>query len=177
MSAPSADREEDVVAAVDGIVDLHADGSAAGSGRDEAQGPGGGWFWSGLIVGGAIMAWAVHGAFVDADATRPPLLAGWVLGAAVVHDAVVAPVATVVALLVAWRLPVWWGRPVAAALAGSALLLLFAYPLLRGFGLRPGNPSALPRDYGTAAVALLAALWLGAVFVVVTRAIRRRRSA
>jgi hypothetical protein len=140
-----------------------------------ATGPGGWPFWTGLAVGGAIMAYAVHGIAAEADATNPPALARLVLGAALVHDGFVAPVATLMALLLAWRAPVWWGRPVGGALALSAGLAVYAYPLVRGFGRRPGDPSALPRDYGANLIALLVAVWAVTAVVVLRRAAGRRR--
>jgi hypothetical protein len=138
--------------------------------------PGGWVFWTGLAIGGAIMAFAVHGIVGDPGATNPPQLARWVLGAAVFHDGLVAPVATAVALLLAWRAPAWWGRPLALAAATSAMLTLFAWPLLRGYGRRALNDSTLPRDYGANLAGVLVAIWTATVAVVALRALRRRRA-
>jgi hypothetical protein len=55
----------------------------------------------------------------------------------------------------------------------SALVVLFAYPLLRGFGERPTNPSALPGDYPAATAAVVASIWAVAAVVVLVR--RRSR--
>jgi hypothetical protein len=139
-------------------------------------GPGGWPFWTGLAVGGALMAYAAQGIVAEAGATNPPALVRLVLGAAVVHDGLVAPVATLVALVLAWRAPAWWGRPVGAALALSAGLAVFAYPLLRGFGRRDDNPSALPRDYARNLVAVLLAVWIAAAVAVLRRFVAGREA-
>jgi hypothetical protein len=85
-------------------------------------------------------------------------------------------VATAVALALAWKAPAWWGRPVATAAATSAVLTVFAWPLLRRYGNHPLNASALPRDYGRNLAVVLVAVWATAAAVVAVRIVRRRRS-
>jgi hypothetical protein len=137
------------------------------------EGPAGWPFWTGLVVGWAIIAFGLRQVVVDAAATNPTGLAAWVLGGVLVHDLVVAPIATAVALLLARIGSRWWTGPVAASLAVSAIVVAFAFPLLRGYGRRDANPSALPRDYGAATLALVVGIWSVAAVVVLWRARRR----
>jgi hypothetical protein len=85
----------------------------------------------------------------------------WVVGADLLHDLVLAPVVGLVGFALARAAPREWRWPIRAGAIGSALMLLIAYPALRGFGRRtaPGNGSVLPLDYTSAVLTVLAALW------------------
>jgi hypothetical protein len=128
--------------------------------RDE--GPRGWSFWAGLAVGWSVIAFGIVDLVRHADATNPPGLARWVLGGLLVHDLLLAPVVAIALVgIQRWTRPPWRG-PVTAALATTALVVLFAFPLLRGYGRRPANPSALPRDYVVATVCIIGAIWVAA---------------
>ena len=68
-------------------------------------------------------------------------------------------------LLIAWTI----GRivprravvPVRLGLATTGLLVLYAWPLVRGYGRSESNPSALPLDYSRNLVVSLLVIWLG----------------
>lgn len=137
---------------------------------DEPHGP---WFWSGLVVGWAVIGFGVWGALGDAERTNPPGLVTWLLGGLLVHDLVVAPVATAVVLLLDRRAHRWWRGPVLVAAAFTALIGLFSYPLVRGFGRRDTNPSALPHDYPVVVLAVIGVIWTVAAVVLLIR--RRSR--
>ena len=139
-------------------------------------GPGGWLFWIGLTLGWGVMAYAVRGALMDSGGTNPSQLVRWVIGGALVHDLLIAPIVTGVALLLAWRAPRWWGRPVAAASAFTAILVLFSWPVLRGYGRHPGNSSTLPRNYTAGLAVVLGAVWVATLAVVGFRAVRRRQA-
>jgi hypothetical protein len=123
-----------------------------------------------------VIGYGIWGVVDTEAATNPPQLLVWVVGGAVVHDLLVAPIATVVALAIWRHAPRRWAGPVAAALAIIAVLVVFAYPLLRGFGRRSANVSALPRDYWAGVAVVLAAVWSAAAAVVVWRTVRQRRA-
>jgi hypothetical protein len=140
---------------------------------DPDVGPRGWPFWTGLVLGWALIAFGVRQVLVDADATNPPGLARWVLGGLIVHDLLLAPIATAIAVALArprWR---WWAGPATTALALSAIVVAFAYPMLRGYGIRSANPSALPRDYRAAILVILVGVWAIGAAVVAWRAMRR----
>jgi hypothetical protein len=145
-------------------------------GDAKGESAGGLLFWAGLVLGWAVMSYAVVGLRAHADDTNPAQLARWVLGAAVVHDALVAPVVTITALVLVTQAPRWWGRPVGFAAAVSTILVLFSIPLVRGYGRRVNNPSALPHDYTANLVWTLVSIWTATAAVIVSRAIRRRGS-
>jgi hypothetical protein len=85
----------------------------------------------------------------------------------------VAPIAHRVGLGVSsrWRPAV--AGPIRAALAVSAILLVFALPLVAGLGRRPTNSSALPLPYVRSLLLLLGGVWLVAAGVIVVRRYRR----
>lgn len=146
-----------------------------------ASPPGHAGLWVGLAVGGPVIAFGVAGAVGDAASTHPAELARWVVGGALVHDLVLAPIV----LGVSWLLGRLAGRrarrpalgPVRWAMATSAVLVLFAWPFVRGYGRNPGVPSLLNRDYGAGLVAYLVAVWaVAALAVLVALAVLRYRT-
>ena len=82
----------------------------------------------------------------------------WFIGAGIVHDALLAPVFVLVGFATT-RVPHAARTPIRLALAASALLTVFAWPLVQGWGRRAANPSALPLDYGRNLVVSLVAIW------------------
>lgn len=137
--------------------------------------PRGAAFWLGLLVGSAIIAYGAHGLFSDAPATNPRNLAVWFFGAGLLHDLVVAPVAFVLAWALGRVLPPPARRPVQLALAASALLVLFTWPVVRGYGRDAAIPSALPLDYTRNLVGALVAIWVVALVWSVVGAVRSGR--
>jgi hypothetical protein len=133
-------------------------------------------FWIGLLLGGAVMAYGVTGLLDAERATQPRNLAAFFLGAGIVHDAVLAPVVVVIGWLIARVLPPWVRAPVWFALAASGILLVFTWPLVRGWGRRAANPSLLPLDYGRNVAVGLAVIWALALADVVRRVVVHRRS-
>lgn len=130
------------------------------------------WFWPALVIGGTVSLYGmvrVAQSFVDT-----PAFVRWVVGLAILHDLVVAPVAAIVGWVAYRVLPRWAAHVVVPALAVAAITTLFAWPLVRGYGVRP-SPSHLPRDYGaglTVILVLIAAVTVGAS---IRATVRRRR--
>lgn len=104
----------------------------------------------GVLVGSGL---ATVGVVSALEESKPVLLAGWVVGLAVAHDLVVAPVVLGVGRLVR-RWP-----SVAVGLLLSGVVVLFAFPFVRGYGRRADDPSALPRDYRAGLLVVLAVIW------------------
>lgn len=157
-----------------GGVDRRADGDGVGNG-DVERDPGGWWFWVGLVVGWATMAFGLRGVLDDHDATNPAGLARWVLGGAVAHDAVVAPLVLLVGTWLGRWLPASVRGPVRGALVLTAIVVVYSYPLLRGFGRRELNASTLPGDYPTSVAMVVGLIWSASAALVALRALRRRR--
>jgi hypothetical protein len=141
---------------------------------------GGPIFWLATAVGWCIILGAVVGAFADRRDAHPWDLLRWVLAGALVHDLLWLPIVAVVGLALSratrGRLP----RVIRWALVTSAVLAAVAWPFVRGYGRRPGNPSLLPRNYAAGLAVYLAAIWLVALAVVAAgtarRVVRRSRS-
>lgn len=151
-----------------------ADGASQGSPRV---------FWVGTILGGIVLAWGVYGLLADQGSgvvdvkLRPWLL--WFVGGLVVHDAVIAPLTHLVGSGVRRVRPALLRTPVQIGLALTAVLTLFAFPLLRGYGLdaQPGNTSVQPVDYTVSWLVLLAAVWAFIVALALWRVVKSRPSA
>jgi hypothetical protein len=132
------------------------------------------WFWIALAAGWAVMIGAAVGALLDARNANLPALVRYIVIFDVVHDAVIATLTVALAWLVGrWAPPAVRG-PLRAALALTAIVAVFSYPLVRRLGERQTNSSALPLDYGRNVVIVLAAIWLGAAAVVAVRLVGRR---
>lgn len=136
------------------------------------------WFWPALAVGWALMVVGIVGMFSQRDRTKPFELVRYVVGFLLVHDLVVAPVVIGAGWAVTRFVPPLARGPLRAALALSALVIAFSWPLLRRYGEHATNDSALPLDYGHTVPVVLAVVWLAALGVLGVRLVsdRRRRA-
>ncbi len=133
------------------------------------------WFWPALVIGWGLMAVGIAGMFSQRDRTKPFELARYVVGFLLVHDLVVAPVVIGIGWLVSRYLPPPTRGPLRAALALSALVIAFSWPLLRRYGEHATNDSALPLDYRRTVPVVLAVVWLAALGVLAVRVVTERR--
>lgn len=131
-------------------------------------------FWAGAAAGWAVMATGVVGLLSESAKTKPANAVRWVLGAAVAHDLLVAPAVILFGVLVARVVPAVARGIVQSALVVSAMVALFSYPFVRGFGRLATNPSILPRNYASGLAVLLAAIWAVAAAALAVR-LRRTR--
>ena len=123
--------------------------------------PRGRHFWTATAIGWLVIAYGIVGLLrANIDIVG---FGAWFLGAAVVHDLLVAPVVFGVGWLLTRALPPPWRTPVKAATAVSAVLVVFVWPLVRGYGRSAALPSALPLDYVSNLIGALAVIWSLAV--------------
>jgi len=135
------------------------------------------WFWPALITGWGLIAVGVVGMFSQRDRTQPFQLVRYVVGFLLVHDLVVAPVVIAAGWLVTRFVPAIARGPLRAALALSAIVVAFSWPLLRRYGEHATNDSALPLDYGRTVPVVLAVVWVVALGVLGARLVSARRRA
>ena len=126
-------------------------------------------FWVSAAVGWVVIGWGLVGIFSNSLDTRPANLARFVVGGALLHDLLVAPLAILAGVLVARAVPGPARAPVQAALAVSAVVALFAYPLVRAYGLAANNPTSLPHNYGQNLLVVLGFVWAAAGTAIVVR--------
>jgi hypothetical protein len=114
-----------------------------------------------LVVGYAVIAFGAMGLLRAVPAATAGVVAAWVLGADLLHDLVVAPLVCVTGFAFARLVPRPWSAPVRIGSIATAVVLVVAYPVLRGFGRHtaPGNGSVLPLDYTTAVLTVLGVVW------------------
>ena len=126
----------------------------------------------GLAVGLPVIAYGVRGMLVDADRTHPAELARWIVGAAVVNDALVVPLAMGAAWLAHRITPARAWPPVRSGLLATGVVLLVAWPFVRGYGRDPTIPSLLERNYAVGVAAAIGATWIAvAVWIAVSIAL------
>jgi hypothetical protein len=131
-------------------------------------------FWIGLAAGWAVMAFGVAGLIANRADTKPFEVAYRFVELALIHDAVVAPLAFMVGAIATHWLPSIVRGPVRGALALSAIVIVFALPLVQRLGARD-NSSVLPLAYGPNLAIVLAAIWLATAGVVARRLVKRRQ--
>jgi hypothetical protein len=135
----------------------------------------------GLVVGYAVMLFGAVGLLRAFSLQRTGQVAIWVIGADLLHDFLVAPVVCLVGIGLGRVVPSSWRWPVRAGVTGTAVVLVVAYPALRGFGrtTAPGNGTVLPLDYASATLTVVAVIWVLAVGWGIANLIveRRRRPA
>lgn len=135
-------------------------------------------FWIALPVGAAVMAFGTVGLVGDLGLSGGVDVARWLVGADLANDLVLAPLACLVGAAIARLLPRWCRAPVQAALLTSGVVLIVAFPALRGFGRNqvPDNETVQPLHYTTATLTVLAAVWIAAgVWLLVRLATARER--
>jgi hypothetical protein len=126
-------------------------------------------FWISAGVGWAVIAWGLRGVFMHSLDTRPANLAKFVVGGALLHDLIVAPVVLLAGVALARAVPSRARSVVQAALAISAIVALFSYPLVRAYGLAAHNPTSLPHNYGANLLIVLGVVWAAAAGIVIAR--------
>jgi hypothetical protein len=133
-------------------------------------------FWVCLAAGWTVMTAGVGGAIANGESTDPPALALWLAGSLVAHDLVVAPAVFLVGMTLRRSVPAWARALVQGGLIVTGVLAVYSIPLLGGFGRDAGNPSILPRAYGTGLLVAVASVWAG-VAILLALAWRARRRA
>jgi hypothetical protein len=130
-----------------------------------------------LIVGWAVIVFALNG-MLSEPASNPPNLFRLLIGLNVVNDALVIPIVLAISLLVRRVLPRWAILPVQVGLFASAVVVIYAYPLLGGWGhTARAGPSRLPHDYADSLAWVLGAIWLVCALMAVAARQWRRRPA
>lgn len=130
-------------------------------------------FWLSAAVGWAVIGYGVRGAYLHRIDTRPRDLATFALGGALLHDLVVAPLVIVAGVGVARATPARFRSVVQSASIISACLILFSFPLVRGYGHVLHNPSSLPHNYTANLAVMLGVVWLIAGGFAIRRLISR----
>lgn len=150
--------------------------SSTGSQMEHMPARHGPLFWVSAAAGWLVIGWGLRGLFHHHIDTRPTNLARFVLGGALIHDLVVAPAVTLLGVAVARAVPAAIRAVVQGALIVSAILILFSWPLVRGYAHILNNPSSLPHNYTANLGAALACVWLVAAGLA-ARAWRQRARA
>jgi hypothetical protein len=136
----------------------------------------GAWFWAGVAVGWAAIAFGVVSALTHRGATQPVTLAVWVVGLALVHDLLFAPLVLGAAWLLHRAVPRVALGIAMGALVVSGLVVLYSIPFVARWGAQADNPSLLPHDVGVGVVEVLALVWLVAAAMLVVRLLRDREA-
>jgi hypothetical protein len=113
-----------------------------------------------LLLGAGVMVFGTTGLLIDARDTQPIDWTKWFLGGLVAHDLLVAPLVFAAAALVVGRIPLPVRTSIQGGLFTSGVMILIAFPFVRGYGRSPSNPSALPNAYGRNLLIVLLVVWV-----------------
>jgi hypothetical protein len=138
----------------------------SGTERPPAAGTG---FWISAATGWVIIAYGLRGMIHHRLDTRPANLAKFAVGGALIHDLIFAPLVLLVGTVISRSTPAKVRGIVQAALIVSGTLVLFAYPLVRGYAHALRNPSSLPHNYTANLGIALAIVWAVATVAVMVR--------
>jgi len=137
---------------------------------DADQGAKGGvLFWLSAAAGWVVIGVGLRGIFMHRIDTRPSNLATFVVSGALLHDLLIAPLVLVLAVALARAVPGRARMAVQAALAVSAIVALFSYPMVRAYGLATHNPTSLPHNYSKNLLIVLGVVWATATVAVLLR--------
>jgi hypothetical protein len=130
-----------------------------------------GWlFWAAALVGLGFGVVGVRYGLDPKTGANGKVAVRWVLGLLLTHDLIVLPIVGGLGWLAGRLLPRWAAGPARGAAAASALLVAFAWPLVRRYGARADEPSRLPdASYGAHLAVVIAAVWAWALAVAVWR--------
>lgn len=131
-------------------------------------------FWPAAVAGWFLIVIGLVGLIGDRAATQPTSFAKWFIGIDVVHDVVFAPLVLFASWAAGRALPHRVVLPVRIGLATTALLMLYTWPLVRGYGRRASNPSALPLSYGRNLLVSVIAVWVAVALWIAVRVVRDR---
>lgn len=113
----------------------------------------------GVLVGLPMLAYGVWGAIDEGDRTHPFELARWAVGANIVHDVILAPIVVGVSWAIGRLVPPIARSPARWAAATTGVLLLIAWPFVRGYGRNASVPSLLDRNYARGLLVYVAVVW------------------
>lgn len=131
--------------------------------------PSGPLFWLSAVAGWVVIGVGLRGIFMKSIDTRPSNLAKFVVGGALLHDLLIAPVVIVLGVALARSVPRRARATVQGALAVTAILALFSYPLVRAYGLNTHNPTSEPHNYTMNLLIVLSVVWAVAAGLVIRR--------
>ncbi len=121
---------------------------------------GGPVFWVGVVIGWTVIILGIRGLLHDHVATNPSVVARYVVEAALILDLVVAPIACAAGLLIARLFKPPYRAIIGGGLVASAVITIYSYPFVRGFGRSPNLPSALSINYGRGLLIILVGIWV-----------------
>jgi hypothetical protein len=110
-----------------------------------------------IVLGAAVMAYAIVGALTDAD-VKPVGVAVFLVAVLVLHDAVWMLVVLLAGAVLSRWVPDRFRILARAALLTAVAVTVVALPFALGFGRAADNPSALPLPYGRNLLAVLAGI-------------------
>ncbi|MGI9021919.1 MAG: hypothetical protein ACR2HV_01560 [Acidimicrobiales bacterium] len=142
---------------------------------DQGRASGGPLFWAGVVVGWVVMVIGVRGLLDENEASSPSAVGRLFVEAALIHDLLLAPIVCGLGVLIARFLKPPLRAIVGGGLIASAIIALYSFPFVRGYGRSPNLPSALPVNYGRGLAIILAGIWL-VVIALSVWAMRRSRS-
>jgi len=117
-------------------------------------------FWIGFALGTPVMVYGATELLHETGSSRAFAVGRWLGAGLLLHDLVLVPIVLALVWVIGRAAPPRLAVPLRAGILGSALIVAVAWPALRGYGRRAGNPSVHPLDYTSSVITALATLWI-----------------
>jgi hypothetical protein len=117
-------------------------------------------FWVLAAIGWAVMVFGIVGTIVNENRTAPAEMAAWILGMALIHDLVLAPAVFAAGIAIRRSVSPRLRAGLQGALIATGVLVIYSFPLLRGYGRRPSNPTVQPNNYALGFAIVAATVWV-----------------
>lgn len=130
------------------------------TGETSSEGEGGAVFWAGVAIGWTAIGIGLFGVFDHPGSANAFKVFRLLVGLNIVNDAIVIPTILVLAFAVRRLAPRWLILPVQVWFIMAGTVVVYAYPLVGGFGRSKVNSSILPHDYAHSLLIVLGSITL-----------------
>lgn len=144
--------------------------------REEPSPPPTPWRYPMYLLGAVMVFIGLKGIIHNDNNENPIYWAKLFVGGAIAHDLIFAPIVAIVAVVLLRLIPRAYRAPVQIGLLASVVLVLAAYPGIRGFNSNADNLSVEPLNYSRGIGIALGVVWVVVVVAEVGRFLRRRRA-
>ncbi len=132
--------------------------------------------WVGIALGSPLVIMGVKDMADRASETHPIELVRWIVSGALVHDLVVVPVVLLVGFFLNKLIPSSVYPLVRWATITTAILVVFSWPFIAGYGRNPRVPSLLARNYAHGLGFYVAGVWITTGALIAIRVVAQRRA-
>ncbi len=130
------------------------------AGETSSEGEGDAVFWAGVAIGWTAIGIGLFGVLDHPGSANAFKVFRLLVGLNIVNDAIVIPTVLVLAFAVRRLAPRWLILPAQVWFIMAGTVVVYAYPLVGGYGRSKVNSSILPHDYAHSLLIVLGSITL-----------------